>query len=79
MVGKDARCAADPITAERNRIRAVPFYRWILALAQSRGRMGMFPSPTLSEKETVGQALSNVEAFAATPHRNGADDNQPRQ
>jgi hypothetical protein len=25
MVGKDARCAADPITAERNRIRAVPF------------------------------------------------------
>ena len=79
MVGKDARCAADPITAERNRIRAVPFQRWILALAQSRGRMGTFPSPTLSEKGIVGQPLSNVEAFAALPHRMVLTITQPRQ
>jgi hypothetical protein len=79
MVGKDARCAADPITAERNRIRAVPFQCWILALAQSRGRMGTFPSPTLSEKETVEEALSNVEAFAVMPHRMVLPITRPRQ
>ena len=51
MVGKDARCAADPITAERNRIRAVPFdVEFCLALIE----WGV----VFREKETVREALS---------------------
>jgi hypothetical protein len=65
-----------PCPGNANRIQAVPFQRWALALAEPKFRqLGTAPS----EKGILGKARSSVEAFAAMPHQRVLTIIQPRQ